>query len=42
MSILTKDQVTEVVELYNIKKADDTHDAAEGMLKDVLVRVLKT
>ncbi len=41
MSILTKDQVKDVVELYNIKTADDAHDAAKDLLKDVLERVLE-
>ena len=42
MSILTKDQVKDVIELYDIKTAQDAHDAVKDMMKDVLERALDT
>ena len=40
MSILTKEQVEDVIELYNIKTAGDAHDAVKDLMKDVLQRTL--
>ena len=40
MSILTKEQVKDVVELYDIKTAEDAHDAVKDLMKDVLQRTL--
>jgi len=36
MAILTKAQVKDVLELYNIKTAEDAHDAVKDLMKDVL------
>ncbi len=36
MSILTKDQVKDVIELYNIRTAEDAHNAVKDLMKDVL------
>ena len=36
MSILTKDQVKDVIELYNIKTAKDAHNAVKDLMKDIL------
>jgi len=40
MSILTKEQVKDVIELYDIKTAEDAHDAVKDLMKDVLQRTL--
>ncbi len=40
MSILNKDQLSDVIELYNIKTVEDAHDAVKDLMKDVLERAL--
>ncbi len=40
MAILTKEQVKDVIELYNIKTAQDAHDAVKDLMKDVLQSTL--
>ena len=37
MSILTKEQVKDVVELYDIKTAEDARDAVKDLMKDVII-----
>ena len=41
MSILNKDQIKDVIELYNIKTVEDAHDAVKDLMKDVLERALE-
>lgn len=41
MSILTKEQVKDVIELYNIKTAQDAHDAVKDLMKDILQRTME-
>lgn len=40
MSVLTKEQVKDVIELYNIKTAQDAHDAVKDLMKDILQKTL--
>lgn len=40
MSILTKEQVKDVIELYNIKTAEDAHEAVKDLMKDILQKAL--
>ncbi|MCP4252277.1 MAG: IS256 family transposase, partial [Candidatus Scalindua sp.] len=40
MSILNRDQLKDVIELYNIKTVEDAHDAVKDLMKDVLDRTL--
>ena len=40
MSILTKDQVKGVIELYNIKTAEDAHGVLKDLMKEVLQNTL--
>lgn len=41
MSILTKEQAKDVIELYNIKTAEDAHEAVKDLMKDILQRTLE-
>ena len=36
MAILTKDQVKDVIELYNVRTAQDAHNAVKDLMKDIL------
>jgi transposase-like protein len=40
VSILNKDQIKDVVDLYNIKTVEDAHDAVKDLMKNVLERTL--
>ena len=36
MAILTKDQIKDVLEIYNVKTAKDTHDAVKDLMREIL------
>ena len=36
MGILTKDQLKDVLELYNIKTTEDAHNAVKDLMREIL------
>ena len=42
MEILTKDQLKDVLELYNIKTTEDSHSAVKDLMREILQSTLDT